>query len=186
MRRLCLVLVLADFALSCLTVCSAAPADDGGAKTNPATDAPSPNEHLQPLAWLLGEWAGKTDDAAILVSAHWSDGGNYIVREFVVQSDGRETLSGTERIGWDAAAKKYKSWMFDSQGASGEGYWQRDGDKWRMDGKDVMPDGQACSTSVVFTPVDDQRFVWEVASAKVGNTSLPTMRVEFKRAADDK
>jgi hypothetical protein len=183
MRRGRTILVLANVVLVSLTVCSVANADDA-AKANPATEAPSPNEHLQPLAWLIGEWAGKTEDAAILVSAHWSDGGNYIVREFVVRSDGRESLGGTERIGWDAAAGKIKSWMFDSQGGAGEGYWQHDGEKWRMDAKEVMPDGQLCSSSVAFTPGNDQRFVWEVSKAKVSDTSLPTMRVEFKRATN--
>jgi hypothetical protein len=185
MHRPNYLLVLGSLAFVYLAVGAVAYADDV-AGANPVTESASPSDHLQPLAWMVGEWAGKSDDAAILVSAHWSDGGSSIVREFIVRSDGHETLSGTERIGWDAAAGKLKSWIFDSQGGTGEGYWQRSGDRWCMDSKETMTDGQRCSSSVVITPVDDQHFVWEVTAAKVSDAKLPAMRVEFKRAAEGK
>lgn len=147
--------------------------------------APTPNNRLRPLEWLLGEWVGKTDDAEMLVSSHWSDSGNYIVREFLVRGEGREVLSGTERIGWDPVAGKIKSWMFDSHGGSGEGYWRRDGERWVVDSEEVMPDGKQSSASALFTPGGEGRFIWEIKSAKVGDVNLPTRRVEFKRAAED-
>jgi hypothetical protein len=176
--------VVVNLVLICLLFPATALAEDG--VTSPAAEPRSPNGHLQSLTWLLGEWAGKTEDESILISAHWSDGGSSIVREFVVRSDGRETMGGTERIGWDAAAGKFRSWTFDSDGGNGEGHWERDGDKWRMEAHEVLPDGQASKTSIIITPKDNDHFVWQVEAAKVSDRSLPTMRVEFQRAAVDK
>ncbi len=150
-----------------------------------AVVSPSPNDYLKPLEWMLGEWVGKTDDAVMLVSSHWSEGRNYIVREFLVRAEGRDVLTGSQRIGWDPVAGKIKSWMFDSNGGSGEGYWTRDGERWVVESEEVMPDGKKSSASVLFTPSGEGRFLWEVKSAKVGDVDLPAKRVEFKRAKED-
>jgi uncharacterized protein (TIGR02246 family) len=145
---------------------------------------PASNDHLHSLEWLLGEWAGQSGDSVILVSSHWSEAGNYIVRDFVFSAAGDNLLTGTERIGWDPGAGKLKSWMFDSNGGSGEGHWRRDGERWIVDSEEVMPDGKKSSASTSFTPGDANHFVWEVQSAKVGDMDLPPRRVEFKRAAE--
>ena len=108
------------------------------------------------------------------------------MRDFVFLSEGDALLTGTQRIGWDPSAGKIKSWMFDSNGGAGEGYWRRDGQRWIVDSEEVMPDGTKASASTIFTPGDTNHFVWEVQGAKVGDANLPPRRVEFKRAAEDK
>ena len=52
----------------------AALADESGA-SNSVSSASSPADRLEPLEWLLGEWTGMTDNAVVLVSAHWCEGG---------------------------------------------------------------------------------------------------------------
>ena len=148
--------------------------------------SPAAKDRLQELGWLIGEWVGTTDDGAILVSSHWSDDGHYIVREFIDRGDGREVVSGTQRIGWDASAGKIKCWTFDSQGGSGEGYWRRDGKRWIVETTEVMTDGKKATTSTVYIPGGEGRFVWETTGAKLAGESVPPQRVEFKRAADDR
>ena len=148
------------------------------------SSSPPPENHLQPLSWLLGEWAGAADDAVVLVSSHWSDGGKYIVREFLVRSDGREDISGSQRIGWDSATGKIRCWTFDSQGGSGTGFWRRDGDRWIVESKDVMGDGKKSTSSAVYVPAGDGSFTWETTSGEVAGTKLPAVRVEFRRAAE--
>jgi uncharacterized protein (TIGR02246 family) len=149
------------------------------------------NEQLRPLEWLLGEWVGATDDAAILVSSHWSDDGQYIIREFLIRGDGRDDISATQRIGWDSSAEKIKCWTFDSQGNSGEGTWRRDGERWLVDAVEVLADGKKSKSSSVYVPGVDGQFVSEVksdwASTDVAADSpkLPALRVEFKRALND-
>lgn len=142
------------------------------------------NEHLKALDWLLGEWVGTTDDASILVSSHWSGGGNYIVREFVFARDRGEVVNATQRIGWDPVAKRIKSWTFDSQGGTGEEIWRHEGQRWIVDTSDVSPDGKQGKTSSVYIPVDENNYKWEVIGADVAGTKLKPLRVEFHRAAD--
>lgn len=146
---------------------------------------PSPHDHLQPLSWLLGEWVGTAEDATILVSSHWSEGGNFIVREFLIRSDEHEPVSGTQRIGWDATAGKIKSWAFDSQGGTGEGLWSADDEGWRVRSKEKTADGKEFTTTAVYRPVDENRFVWQVRTAQGDEEDLPPLRVEFRRAPED-
>jgi len=152
---------------------------------------PSPSDHLRPLSWLLGEWAATTDNAAILVSSHWSDDGRYIVREFLFRGDGDEDISATQRIGWDASAGRIRCWTFDSQGGSSEGVWQRDGDRWRVESREVLADGSKSRSTAVYTPGDDGQFTselkssWDEKDAKAPAGAPPALRIEFSRAAED-
>jgi uncharacterized protein (TIGR02246 family) len=153
-------------------------------------ESPALNEHLIPLEWLLGEWVGTGDDAVILVSSHWSEGGKYVVREFLVRGDERETVSGTQRIGWDPIARQIKSWTFDSQGGSSEGVWRPDGERWVVQSTDVRADGKKSKTSTAYVPSDDGQFTVEVKSTWDTNDpqsaamNLPTLRVEFQQAPE--
>lgn len=147
-----------------------------------SSTTPSISDRLSPLAWLVGEWAAKTDHAEIIVSTRWSDRGIYLLRDFVIRGKGRESLSGTERIGWDPIEGKIKSWTFDSQGGAGEGFWRQDGNRWIVDAVEVMPDGKKAETSVAYTPKSAFRFEWEVVTGKIAEESLPKQRLEFVRA----
>jgi uncharacterized protein (TIGR02246 family) len=153
--------------------------------------SPSTNEHLQPLNWLVGEWAGTTADAVILLSSQWSGDGNYLLREFLIRREGHDEISATQRIGWDASAGEIKSWTFDSQGGSSEARWRRDGDRWVVASDDVTADGKESKTSTVYTPVADGQFqcevqgAWDAAGGKPAAENLNALRVEFKRALED-
>lgn len=145
---------------------------------------PAAKDRLQELAWMIGEWIAKTDDGAILVSSHFQDDGRYIVREFVDRGDDHATVTGTQRIGWDAASGKIKCWTFDSQGGVGEGTWRRDGNRWIVEMDDVLANGEKTTVSAVYVPGGDGRFVWESGGAKLEGERVPPRRVEFKRAAE--
>ena len=154
--------------------------------------APTAADSLQSLEWLLGEWSGMTDNAVVLVSAHWCDGGAFIEREVIVRMEGQPEVGGTQRIGWDPIKKRIKSWTFDSQGGTGEGYWRREvvkkdgdeqgGDRWIVESDDVLADGETSSTTSVFTPQGADRFLWEVERAHVNGENLPKQQIEFVRA----
>jgi uncharacterized protein (TIGR02246 family) len=156
-----------------------------------AAAAPLSNENLKPLEWLLGEWVGTRDEDVILVSSHWSDGGSYIVREFLVLGAGGETISATQRIGWDPIARQLKSWSFDSQGGSGQGTWRRDGESWIVESTEVLADGKKSKTSATYVPGEDGQFtseltsVWDAKGGQTAIVNLPAILVEFKRAVED-
>lgn len=145
---------------------------------------PSATERLQPLEWLIGEWVGAVEGGAVLVSSHWCDAGNYIVREFVERGADGAVTTGSQRIGWDPSVQKIKCWTFDSHGGSAEGIWRQDGDRWIVEMTEVMPDGSKAAAMASYTLAGDGRFVWEAMRGKVGDKAVPARRVEFKRAAE--
>jgi hypothetical protein len=142
-------------------------------------------DHLEPLAWLVGEWTGTTDGGVVLLSAHWSDEGHYLVREFLVRGNNGEEIACTQRIGWDPIKRRLKSWSFDSQGGYGEGYWRPDGNSWIVDSADVTADGHQTKTSATYTPSGDGRFVWEIKNVRLLGQPLPDQRIDFRRADED-
>lgn len=152
--------------------------------------APPGSPQLQALAWLVGEWTGAADDAVILISWQWSDGGNYLVGEYVIYREGQAVAGGSQRVGWDPVAKQFKSWIFDSQGVTGEGRWRADGKRWLVDATHVTADGKRAKSTATYTP-GDETMIWEVAGdwqagdAAAGDAKLPTRRVEFRRAMAD-
>lgn len=158
-------------------VAPAQPAPSDAAVAEPATA-----ESLDSLEWLLGEWTAMTDNAVVLVSAHWCDGGAFIEREIIVRPTNQPEIGGTQRIGWDPTKKAIKSWNFDSLGGTGEGYWRRDGDSWIIDSNEVLADGQTSSTTSKLTPKGADRIVWEVERANVEGKTLPKLKIEFVRA----
>jgi uncharacterized protein (TIGR02246 family) len=143
------------------------------------------NDRLQSLSWLLGEWAGMADNQAIVVSSNWSDGGNYIVREFAIRGAGDRVVTGTERIGWDPVSGEVMSWTFDSQGGRSESRWKREGERWLVESTKVMSDGKKATSASVYTPGDGEAYSWEVSRASIADERLPPVRIEFKRAAEE-
>jgi uncharacterized protein (TIGR02246 family) len=145
---------------------------------------PSASERLQPLEWLNGEWVGATDRGVILVSSRWCDAGHFILREFVERAADGGVTTGSQRIGWDPSIEKIKCWTFDSHGGSAEGIWRQEGDRWIVETTEVMPDGSKAAALSSYTPAGDGRFVWEASRGKIGDKTVPTRSVEFKRAAE--
>lgn len=164
-------------------VAIAAPED--AAPSDAAVVEAAPADSLESLEWLLGEWTAMTDNAVVLVSAHWCDGGAFIEREIIVRPTDQPEIGGTQRIGWDPIKKSVKSWNFDSLGGTGEGYWRRDGDSWIIESNEVLADGHTSSTTSKLTPNGADRFVWEVERANVEGETLPKLKIEFVRATEE-
>jgi uncharacterized protein (TIGR02246 family) len=79
-------------------------------------DEVSPHEQLLRLKWMLGEWVNESDDGIVKTHCKWSDDGNFLLREFDLKVEGRIALRGTQRIGWDAQRKQFRTWVFDDRG----------------------------------------------------------------------
>jgi uncharacterized protein (TIGR02246 family) len=120
----------------------------------------TPHDHLQDLAWMVGEWVEEGPDSVIRSSVTWHDNGNFLIQEFSVQVGGEVAMSGTMRIGWDAVKKQFKSWVFDSHGGHVEGYWLFDGDQWIVKSQGATAEGEAASSTTIYVPVDSDTVVW--------------------------
>jgi len=119
----------------------------------------TPNERLQPLAVLVGDWVNEGNDAAVRISYRWSDDKNFLLGDFHVGKNGSTVMQSTQRIGFDPLAGKIRSWMFDSDGGFGEGLWTHleDG-SWVIKSTAVLPDGQTGSATITLTPKGKDRY----------------------------
>ena len=100
-----------------------------------------PHDRLKELEWLVGDWINESQDAIVSTSCKWTADGNFLIRDFTMKTHGQPVLSGSQRIGWDAVKHQFKTWIFDSEGGFGEGYWTRDGDRWLIKADGVRQDG---------------------------------------------
>jgi uncharacterized protein (TIGR02246 family) len=155
-----------------------------------AAETPLAKPELRPLAWLVGAWTGTGGDAAVIMSWDWSDGGQYLVGEYLIYGKDGEVAGGTQRLGWDPAAKQIKSWTFNSQGGAGEGRWRRDGARWMAESEHVAADGKTAKSAASYELRDDGQLVcdvkcnWAASNASDANSGLPGAKFEFRRARE--
>jgi uncharacterized protein (TIGR02246 family) len=136
-------------------------------------DEVSLHEQLVQLEWMVGEWVNESDDGIVKTRCTWSDDGNFLLREFDVKVEGRIALRGTQRIGWDAQRKQFRTWVFDDRGGFAEGLVSRDGERWITKASGVRSDGRSVSTTNAFTSVGKDRILWETLERSIGGEVLP-------------
>jgi uncharacterized protein (TIGR02246 family) len=138
-------------------------------------DLPAASPALQDLAWLVGQWTDQSPDAEIDTSVSWTKNKAFLNYSFKASVPGMDDLEGTQVIGWDPAAGKIRSWMFDSDGGFGEGTWSKKGDSWIVKFHQVLPDGRKASAENIYTLVDDDTFLWKSIARKVDGEYLPNV-----------
>ena len=88
----------------------------------PDDDATSKSE-LEQLGWLVGSWVDESSEGLVKTRYEWAENHRFILGEYAVHIAGKPVLTGSQRIGWDPLARKVRSWVFDSEGGFGDGYW---------------------------------------------------------------
>lgn len=71
---------------------------------------PTHREHLQALAWLVGDWIDESREGTVKTSCRWADKESFLLQEITVRQAGRDTMQITQRIGRDPLTKKFKDW----------------------------------------------------------------------------
>jgi uncharacterized protein (TIGR02246 family) len=134
-----------------------------------------PHDQLTDLEWMLGEWVNESDDALVQTTCTWSKDGNFLLRDFDVKIEGRIALSGTQRIGWDAQRKQFRTWVFDDRGGFAEGLMSRDDDdgRWLIKATGVRSDGQSVSVTNAITILGKDRLLWETFDRTLGGEAVP-------------
>mgnify|MGYP002622674094 FL=1 len=144
------------------------------------SDTASSASPLDDLAWMIGDWIGENETMTATCSTQWSEQGKFIVQRFSIQYD-QQSLSGTQYIGWDAQARRIRSWLFDSDGAIIEGVWRQEGDAWIVKNVGVLADGEQ-STSVSFwIPEGPNRRVLRTSHIAIGDHEVDELVIEFIR-----
>ncbi|OAI41358.1 hypothetical protein AYO40_03325 [Planctomycetaceae bacterium SCGC AG-212-D15] len=141
----------------------------------------TPHERLLPLAWLVGEWVDDGGSTVVNSSCRWSKDGNFLLQDFKVKVNGRDTTNISQRIAWDPLAKRIRSWVFDSEGGFGESSWTRDGDGWIIKAAAVRPDGTTASATNRVIPAGRDAYVWRSMDRVVGDEVEPSLEVKVVR-----
>jgi uncharacterized protein (TIGR02246 family) len=131
------------------------------------------DERLEDLAWLIGEWAARPGNRELAFSFRWNDKKTMIVGHFTVKEAGRETLTGTQRIGVDPQSDRIHSWLIDQHGGRGQSRWMRDGKSWLLDAVGTQPSGVETSSVNIITRISDDAFTWRSINRRIGADELP-------------
>ena len=132
-----------------------------------------PHDRLKDLEWMVGEWIDEAPDSVARFNCRWSEDGNFLLRSFTLKWEGKAVMSGTQRIGWDPLASRFRSWEFDSEGGFGEGKWCRDGDRWVVKLLAVRPEGTTASATNIMTRLRPDMVRWLSTDRVIGDESVP-------------
>jgi uncharacterized protein (TIGR02246 family) len=135
------------------------------------------SSQLEKLSWLIGDWVDEGHESLVTFSCQPVDKGNFLLRKFTVLISGQESMSGTQRIGWDPLTGKLRAWIFDSEGGHAEGTWHRDGDKWILKSTGVTADGQPASSTSIYTFVNAHSMTWQSVDHEIAGVQLPDSEV---------
>jgi uncharacterized protein (TIGR02246 family) len=134
--------------------------------------SPAHHARLSQLDWLVGEWIGEGPRSHVHFSCRWDEGGNFLLRDFRVQTAAGNAVTGTQRIGYDPVSGHLKMWAFDSAGGCSDGYFTRDGDAWVLRTSGVNSDGIVSSTTIALAKVDDHRISSELIDRSLGGQRI--------------
>jgi len=132
-------------------------------------------EHLKELEWMIGTWVDQEDQVRIETTCQWTKNQNFMTRAFALYVRGEVKSAGMQIIGWDPAAKQIRSWVFDSDGAFGEGTWSKKDKSWHIHNVGTLPDGGKSTSVNILTYVDDDTFTWQSVNRHVGEELLPNI-----------
>lgn len=130
---------------------------------------PSHYEHLKELEWMIGDWIDESPDSLVETSCQWSDNKNYIIRKYKMKIAGVNLGEGVQRIGWDPANNRIRSWLFDADGGYVDGAWSKDGDRWMIESSGVLSDGTKTAATGVLTKIDNEKFTFAAQDRSQGD-----------------
>jgi uncharacterized protein (TIGR02246 family) len=132
--------------------------------------APTPHDHLQPLAWIVGDWINEGADGKVAISYRWSDDKNFLLGDFQMTSADGVPRKTSQRIGWDASIGKIRSWIFDADGGFADGTWTILDDDIVIKSSSVNPDGTTATATMYITLKDKDHFSIEGTDRIVGDS----------------
>jgi uncharacterized protein (TIGR02246 family) len=137
-------------------------------------DDPDP---LSDLGWLVGDWQDEKGSPTIRSNVSWDTGGRFLVRKYsITQEEGTER-TGTQYIVWDPRLSEIRTWVFDSEGAVGEGRWQQKDDHWSIHWTATLVDGRQATATQALKPVDNDAFEVQWTDIDVDGEMRPSSGV---------
>jgi uncharacterized protein (TIGR02246 family) len=142
---------------------------------------PTPQEMLQGVSWLEGDWVDESPEGRTTISFRRSEDGNFLLGDYDVALAGGPTSKSTQRIGWDPVAGQLRSWTFDSDGGFTQGEWTAIDNGWVVKSEATMPDGTTGSATMTITVKDADHFVVRSSDRIVGGAEEPDFEVTIAR-----
>lgn len=146
-----------------------------------ADPPPTPQEMLEPLAWLVGEWVDESPEGRTTIRYDWSESGNFLEGEYQLAVEGRPIGKTTQRIGWDPIQGAVRSWTFDPDGGFSEGLWLPTDEGWVIRSEATMPDGATGLATVTLRVRDQDHFVIESSDRIVAGAAEPDFTLVIAR-----
>ena len=147
-----------------------------------AEDAPSLTyPQLKSLEWLIGDWADAGGKGAVQIKCHWAPNKSFLLMDYEVKREGADALLVSQRVGWDPVNAMVRSWVFDSMGGFGEGYWSRDGNRWIVGASGILADGGTGGSTNVYEFKDDKTFLYRSVDREIDGQPVADVEVKFVR-----
>ncbi len=140
------------------------------ALVEPEEDRSNP---LDELDWMIGRWIDAAEESTVETVCSWALNDSFMTRSFTVAIEGRPIMSGTQIIAWDAAQKRIRSWIFDTDGSFGEGTWTHEDDRWVIRTTNTLADGRKGTGLQIITKVDNDHFTFQSIGRQVDGEILP-------------
>jgi uncharacterized protein (TIGR02246 family) len=138
-------------------------------------------ESMAELGFLVGEWLEEGGNFRIQTDCQWSDDKMSLIQKFKISGTGIKELSGTQRIGWDPATQKIKSWTHDTQGGYAEALWTKSGASWFVKSNGTNSDGDATSMTSVYQAAGNGRIDIYFRDRIIGDEVLPDVNTTIVR-----
>jgi uncharacterized protein (TIGR02246 family) len=142
---------------------------------------PTHRDHLEAIAWLVGEWVDESPDGKVQTSCRWSESKSFLLQDITVFQSENEVMKFSQRIGWDPLRKQFKTWMFDAEGGYGESYWTPTETGWLIKATSVNSNGTVATATNHIEPRGLDRFVYLSVDRVSGNEILPSVQVTVVR-----
>lgn len=142
--------------------------------------------HLKDIEWLIGTWKDHSDDIDIIITSKWDGNKNFIFQNFVTKLFGRDQLEGKQIIAWDPIKKRIRSWVFDSDGGFGEGFWTKRDNSWYVAMTYILSDGRRASANNIYTQLDEKTYLWSSFGRDLDGQLLPNIEPVKVYKEDDK
>jgi uncharacterized protein (TIGR02246 family) len=135
-----------------------------------APEVEDSTDRLKDLEWFIGEWVDEGGDSLVTTTVKLSADKSHLIRDFSVKQQGKELLSGTQRITVDPLTETLKGWSYDSDGGYSESTWTKNGDSWLVRGTGVTSEGDVAAATYIIKALGKDRVEVKTMHKVVGDT----------------
>lgn len=128
---------------------------------------------VEDLHWLSGSWKAKGSQGEASIKTGITRNKNFLVSKFEIQTADGDKHSDMQVIGIDPANGGITSWVFDSDGGVGRGYWFKDGSDWVVETVRYGADGVKMTSTQVLSKKSDDSYTWRAVERVLDGVSVP-------------